>query len=428
MSSFGVSPSSYVQPVLRTDGRLGHLTPEQVDKLKEFWICVYDIFDGKMTFDQTAPTSFKGQVREEDTETTAGVLSWFGRSFRGTTTSTVRFSGQDLYKAFWKMIIMEHPDAVLLKFLRARKWVLEDVLKMFVSTLKWRLVERIDEVIELSDVEIEAKNPNFVQQFRMGKAFFFGADPLGRPVITINTRVHHKSEQPPETLHRFTLHTLECARMLASPESESVIVIFDLSSFGLHNMDWPFVRLFVQCFESYYPEFLGVCVIHRAPVVFWDLWRLIQPLLDPQVASRFIFTRNNEELHRVIPQERLPITHFDGLNDWNYEYVPPREGENNHMQDVATKERLLQERRALEVSFDQATRVWMKEPGHQPSSQRDQIALGIQEQYGRMSPYVRARNLYHRWGVLDAKEEAHWKVNVRQEPQHQQQESSMEID
>lgn len=194
-------------------------------------------------------------------------------------------------------------------------------------------------------------------------------------------------------------------------------------------MDWAFVRLFVQCFESYYPEFLGVCVIHRAPVVFWELWRLIQPLLDPAVASRFIFTRNNEELHRVIPRERLPVAHFDGLDDWKFNYVPPREGENNLMQDVATKERLLQERRLLEERFDQATRAWMKEPGHHTSNERDQLAQQLKEQHVRLSPYIRARTLYDRWGVLGSDGQTNWNYNSQQpQQQPQQQQSGMELD
>ncbi|KAF9345128.1 hypothetical protein BGX34_005007 [Mortierella sp. NVP85] len=429
-SSFqSTSPSAYVPPTLRTDGRLGYLTPDQTEKLKQLWICIYDIFDGKATFDQSAPTSFKGQVREEETPEapSSGPLGWFGRNFKNNGPTGPRFTGQDLYKSFWAYMTQDHPDTVLLKFLRARKWILDDALMMVVNTLKWRIVERLQEVIELSDVELSAKYPNFVDQFRMGKVFLRGADPLGRPVAFINVRVHQKSDQPPETLHRLTLHTLECGRSLASPASESVIVVFDLSNFGLHNMDWGFVRLFVQCFESYYPEFLGVCVIHRAPVLFWDLWRFIQPLLDPSVASRFVFTRNNAELHKVIPRESLPIVHYDGLDNWTYEYIPPREGENIHMQDTATKERLLTERRVLEERFDAATRAWMKDPGYQPSNDRDQIAAAIGEQYVRMSPYTRARTLYHRMGVLGNDERPHWTYDIKQES-HPQQDNGMELD
>ncbi|KAF9948760.1 hypothetical protein BGZ65_007852 [Modicella reniformis] len=414
-SSSAFSTPTYIPPILRTDGRLGHLTPEQTEKLKLLWIQLFDIFDGKTPFDQSAPTSFKGQAREDDSPG-AGPLqlyAWFGR-WRNSSSLTQRFTGEELYNSFWKLPLLEHPDSVILKFLRARKWVLEDALTMLVSSLKWRIVERLNELTELSDVELDAKYPNFVEQMRMGKAYIRGADPLGRPICVVNARVHHKADQPPETLHRFTIHTMECGRMLTSPSPEAVIVIFDLSSFGLNNMDWAFVRLFVQCFESYYPEFLGVCVIHRAPVVFWDLWRLIQPLLDPVVASRFVFTRNNAELHRVIPRERLPIVHFDGLDDWTYEYIPPQEGENIRMQDTSTKERLLAERRTLEAGFSEATRVWMKEPGHHPSNERDHIANELRDVYSRMNPYTMARNLYHRWGVIAEDGGVNWTYNYQE--------------
>ncbi|KAG0313512.1 hypothetical protein BGZ99_008844, partial [Dissophora globulifera] len=166
------------------------------------------------------------------------------------------------------------------------------------------------------------------------------------------------------------------------------------------------------CFESYYPETLGVCVVHRAPFVFWGLWKLIQPLLDPVVATKFVFTRNNEELHKVIPRERLPITHYDGLDDWKYEYVPATAGENAAMEDVAKKEELQKERHGLETKFDAATREWIKNMIGKNSSEHDEIAQELREQYTRMTPYVRAKNLYQRWGVVHDGQVT-WTYNVK---------------
>ncbi|GJJ68145.1 hypothetical protein EMPS_00491 [Entomortierella parvispora] len=412
--------STYVQPVISTDGRLGHLTPEQTIKLQQFWVKLFDIFDGKVQFDQTAPSSFKGQAREEENAdgTPAAPVQkagWFGRRTASESGPVApRFTGPQLQKTFWKVAMMDHPDLLVLKFIRARKWVLEDAMKMFLNALKWRIVERLDELIELSDEELDVKYPKFIQQMKIGKGYLRGADPLGRPMSVVNTRLHHKSDQPAETIHRFTLYTMECGRMLLPPGAETVIVIFDLSNFGLDNMDWGFVRLFVQCFEAFYPETLGVCVVHRAPFVFWGLWKLIQPLLDPVVASKFVFTRNNAELHKVVPRERLPIIHYDGLDDWKYEYVPAVPGENDRMKDTVKKEELLAERHGLEISFDEATRAWIKNLDGKNSEQRDEIAVQLREQYTRMTPYVRAVNLYQRWGVA-VNGEVNWTYNVKKE-------------
>src|SRR5690242_987947 len=77
---------------------------------------------------------------------------------------------------------------------------------MFLNALKWRIVERLDELVELSDVELDAKYPKFIEQMRIGKGYLRGADPLGRPMSVVNTRLHHKADQPAETIHRFTLY------------------------------------------------------------------------------------------------------------------------------------------------------------------------------------------------------------------------------
>ncbi|KAK3813492.1 MAG: CRAL/TRIO domain protein [Linnemannia elongata] len=410
--------STYVAPVLPTDGRLGHLTQEQTVKLQQFWVRLYDIFDGKTPFDQTAPSSFKGQARDEeggDGTPAPAKTGWFGRSKAASESAAPpapRFTGAELHKTFWKLTMMDHPDLIVLKFIRARKWVLDDALKMFLNALKWRIVERLDELVELSDVELDAKYPKFIEQMRIGKGYLRGADPLGRPMSVVNTRLHHKADQPAETIHRFTLYTMECGRTVLPVGSETVIVIFDLSNFGLDNMDWGFVRLFVQCFESYYPETLGVCVVHRAPFVFWGLWKLIQPLLDPVVASKFVFTRNNAELHKVVPRERLPIIHYEGLDDWKYEYVPAVAGENDCMKDTAKKEVLLAERHAIEARFDAVNRAWIKNVDGKYNAEREEIAKEFREQYTRLSPYVRAASLYKRWGVA-VNGEVNWTYNVK---------------
>lgn len=90
--------------------------------------------------------------------------------------------------------------------MRARKWNLDDAMKMFLNALKWRIVERVDELIELSDSELDEKYPKFIEQMRIGKGYLRGADPLGRPMSVVNTRLHHKNDQPAETIHRFTLY------------------------------------------------------------------------------------------------------------------------------------------------------------------------------------------------------------------------------
>lgn len=47
----------------------------------------------------------------------------------------------ELREAFWSMVKSDNPDALLLRFLRARKWDAEKALVMLVATMQWRANE-----------------------------------------------------------------------------------------------------------------------------------------------------------------------------------------------------------------------------------------------------------------------------------------------
>ena len=123
--------STYVQPVAPTEGRLGHLTPEQTEKLQQFWVRLYDVFDGKTAFDQTAPSSFKGQARDDDVpaEKTEKKSGWFGRkeetkSEEKKVAPAPKFTGEMLQKTFWKLTMMDHPDLIILKVCEPRPLII----------------------------------------------------------------------------------------------------------------------------------------------------------------------------------------------------------------------------------------------------------------------------------------------------------------
>lgn len=66
------------------------------------------------------------------------------------------------------------------------------------------------------------------------------------------------------------------------------------------------MKFLVTCFEAYYPETLGSCLIHKAPWVFSTVWNLITPLLDPVVATKIHFTKDCEELTIYVSKDSLP--------------------------------------------------------------------------------------------------------------------------
>jgi hypothetical protein len=171
----------------------------------------------------------------------------------------------------------------------------------------------------------------------------------------------------------------------------------------------------VQCFEAYYPESLGTLCIHKAPFVFWGVWKVIEPWLDPVVASKIRFTRSDKELLEVIDAEHLPKKYEGGKDDYTYEYKAPAPGENDIQKDTATKEKVTEEWKAIMWKFEALTREWItckKTEGARSEEviEAERLALTkeLRAAYYRMDPYVRARNLYHRYDVLKADGSATW--------------------
>lgn len=88
---------------------------------------------------------------------------------------------------------------------------------------------------------------------------------------------------------------------------ENAALVFNLDNFTLANMDFEFVKFLITCLESYYPETLGACLIHKAPWVFSTVWGMITPLLDPVVASKIHFTKNLQDLEKHIDLGSVPV-------------------------------------------------------------------------------------------------------------------------
>ncbi|OAD70505.1 hypothetical protein PHYBLDRAFT_89013, partial [Phycomyces blakesleeanus NRRL 1555(-)] len=304
-------------------GHVGNLTAKQTAELKDIWIRLFKLFEQpgteyKPTKSETSSESskksgffgFGKEKKKEDINTDV---------FLGATTDPALLTlplekaitlipGSTLRKTFWNAVATDNPDAVLLRFLRARKWNVDAAYKMLINTLRWRVAMRLDDIIALGETglrdELENLKPglgkSFVGQVHSGKATLGGPDKLGRGVCFINVRLHNKEAQSNEILRLMTLFVMEASRTVVAQPLEANCILFNMDGFTLSNMDYDFVKFLVTCFEAYYPETLGMCIIHKAPWVFSTVWNLITPLLDPVVASKIHFTKNLEELSEYI--------------------------------------------------------------------------------------------------------------------------------
>ena len=271
-------------PVNTLPGHLGNLTAEQETKLKELWglllrVCgvrstvttgsglVEDALDstdtpteGTATPTTTDKEKKKSKKRlgifkkdKDSKEPNSSTASDAGITSPGSTISTdddkygqtkefqetlANLSPEELRAAFWSMVKQDHPDALLLRFLRARKWDVEKALVMLIATIRWRAHDAHvdDDVItngepaaletsQSSDKAAAKEADDFLVQLRLGKSFLHGCDKEGRPICHVRVRFHRQGEQSVTSLERYTVFVIETARYMLSPPVETAVSI-----------------------------------------------------------------------------------------------------------------------------------------------------------------------------------------------------------
>jgi len=94
--------------------------------------------------------------------------------------------------------------------------------------------------------------------------------------------------------------------MFLTPPTYQNCLVFDMTDFGLKNMDWPFITFLSRRFEAYYPEILGTLAIHKAPWIFSGSGRFFDLCSTPSFADKVVFTRTDEQLLEYIDAGQLP--------------------------------------------------------------------------------------------------------------------------
>lgn len=248
-------------------GRPGNLTPDQQVKLQELWSASLRVFgfaaptngvngvDSLTEADEKLKSSANGSEKQpkkkrvslfgkkhRSDEAENGAMDGFGDSddkygqTKEFQSVLANQSPEDLRKAFWSMVKHDHPDGLLLRFLRARKWDVQKALIMMVATMHWRLQEmHVDDDIitrgeggALSDsassnAAVKKEGADFIAQLKLGKSFLHGTDKEGRPMCFVRARLHKQGEQSEASVERCTVFVIETARLMLSPPVDTAV-------------------------------------------------------------------------------------------------------------------------------------------------------------------------------------------------------------
>lgn len=249
------------------DGYVGNLTPKQQEKLQQLWMIILtaaealpaDLLDPSVLSAHAA--SDQNQKQQNQPSGPATINSKTGASFgkygplmatfesMGLSPSIMKSTEQilqsmapeQLKMRLLSMVRHDHPDSLLLRFLRARKWDVTKALAMMADAIEWRMKADVEGIIaqgELHALTQSRDTPDasegkigrdFLAQMRMGKCYLRGVDKVGRPICVVKVRLHQPGAQSEEALERYIVHVIESVRlMLADPVETAVRLQFCL--------------------------------------------------------------------------------------------------------------------------------------------------------------------------------------------------------
>ncbi|KAJ2803592.1 hypothetical protein H4S07_004421, partial [Coemansia furcata] len=234
--------------------------------------------------------------------------------------------------AFWQAATqMSDPDSWVLRFLRARKWDVDQALGMIRKTLAWRVGQAIDEVAYFGESKLH------YHTMYTGLAFACTTDRLGCPVYVVRVRANVANNRSILAIKRFLCWQLETSQLLAAASDGRVTLLFDMSDITRENIDLDLVRVLISLLSSYFPETLGIMILFTTSWFFMGLWTVIAPFIDPVVKSKIVMVRSTREITPYIDLDQLPIE-LGGKKPFNYNYIQPTSEENVCMADAAARQ------------------------------------------------------------------------------------------
>lgn len=235
-------------------GRPGNLTQEQEARLKELWEALMGVCGivPSSESDTASTTSNRAPIVDQSDKKKhrlGGLLSRKKHDDVASSDSEDKHGlnkeyqqalasqrPEELRETFWTFSKADDPDAVLLRFLRARKWNVHDALVMLVSTIHWRgkVIHLDDDVMKNGEAgalaasttgsgEEKKLGEDFLMQMRMGKSFLHGTDREGRPLCFVRVKLHRAGEQSNASLERYTVYTIETARFMLRPPVDTAV-------------------------------------------------------------------------------------------------------------------------------------------------------------------------------------------------------------
>ncbi|KAJ6313850.1 hypothetical protein OIU78_017488 [Salix suchowensis] len=220
----------------------------------------------------------------------------------------------------------EGTDVVLLKFLRARDFKVNDALEMLKKTLQWRKESNIDSLL---DEEIGVD---------LSSAFYMnGVDRKGHPVcyniygVFENEELYAKAfgdEEKRKQFLRWRFQLMEKGIQKLDLRPDGISSLLQISD--LKNSPSPSKKELrtamskaVTLLQDNYPEFVAKNIFINVPFWYYAFNALLSPFLAQRTKSKFVFVRpakTTETLLKYVPAEEVPVQYGGFKRESDFEF------------------------------------------------------------------------------------------------------------
>ena len=180
--------------------------------------------------------------------------------------------------------------ATLIRYLRARDWKTTKAEPMLRATLAWRR-----EYLPKVAATREALPENVQAELAKNKLFWRGHDVDGRQLFHVRAYLFDPKTRDLDACMQALVFLLEQGRRAKLHPLEKVVCVWDQTGFGFKQIDYQYIKQFLNVLQNHYPEGLYACVLYPIGWLFWASWKVTKYFLAEETKKKLCFLKEGEE-------------------------------------------------------------------------------------------------------------------------------------
>lgn len=212
--------------------------------------------------------------------------------------------------------LAHYDDYFLLRYLRARKFNLDNTKLMMDNMFKWRETNDVDNIHQLVFEEKDQVQKYYPHNYhkidKVGRVIYIERLGQFKPKelfeISTEERMIKQNIQSYESIINFRY---PCTSAMHGRRIETSLNILDLKGVSLSLVNkriYGLIQTASKISQDYYPEIMGAMYIVNAPMLFTGIWAVCRSFIDEKTRAKIHIkgSKYEKDLLELVDEESLP--------------------------------------------------------------------------------------------------------------------------